>query len=109
VIAGDARNAVAHISKLGRPGPDEVPLDALVAVFEQIFEAEAVTIFVAEAAGRLVGLACLVIRPRLNWTTPEALINEFSSIPAFADWGSQARSLTRAPKQDAHIAAVSSA
>ena len=74
--AGDAPKAVALITQLGRPGPDEIPLDALVAVFEEIFETEAVTIFVAEAAGRLVGLACLVIRPRLNWTTPEAVVNE---------------------------------
>jgi ribosomal protein S18 acetylase RimI-like enzyme len=48
----------------------------LVAVFKRIFEAEATTIFVAEAAGRLVGLASLIIRPRLNWIAPEGSINE---------------------------------
>ncbi len=69
----DADEVLQLLAELGRPAvaEDSSPqrdtyLDHLVA--------DDATIFVADDLGTIAGLASLWIRPRLNWTTPEAWI-----------------------------------
>lgn len=69
----DAEDVLQLLAELGRPevADDSSPqrdvyLDHLVA--------DDAAIFVADDLGRIAGLASLWIRPRLNWTTPEAWI-----------------------------------
>jgi GNAT superfamily N-acetyltransferase len=67
----DAGAVLALLAGLGRPAVADHP-SAQQAVFEEHLAAPAARVFVAEDEGTPVGVASLWIRPRLNWTTPEA-------------------------------------
>ena len=67
----DAGAVLALLAELGRPAVEEDPA-AQRAVFAAHLEDRAAHLFVAEDEGTVVGVASLWIRPRLNWTTPEA-------------------------------------
>ena len=69
--AEDADAVLALLAELGRPAvaPDPAPQRAVLLAHLDHPDG---TLFVAEEDGEVVGCASLWIRPRLNWTTPEA-------------------------------------
>jgi ribosomal protein S18 acetylase RimI-like enzyme len=69
----DADAVLALMEELGRPAvaPDAGgQRDVLLAHLQR----DDAAVFVAELDGKVVGAASFWIRPRLNWTTPEAWI-----------------------------------
>jgi ribosomal protein S18 acetylase RimI-like enzyme len=71
--AGDAESVLALMEELGRPAVAPDP-SRQGAVFVAHLEREDAAVFVAESDGRIVGAASFWVRPRLNWTSPEAWI-----------------------------------
>jgi len=71
--AHDADAVLALMEELGRP-PVAADPSAQRAVFLVHLEREDAAVFVAESDGRIVGAASFWVRPRLNWTSPEAWI-----------------------------------
>jgi ribosomal protein S18 acetylase RimI-like enzyme len=71
--AHDADSVLALMEELGRPA---VAGDASTQreVFVAHLERDDAVVFVAESDGRIVGAASFWVRPRLNWTSPEAWI-----------------------------------
>jgi ribosomal protein S18 acetylase RimI-like enzyme len=69
----DADAVLALMEELGRPpvAADAGPQRGLVA---EHLERDDAAVFVAEIDGEVVGAASFWVRPRLNWTTPEAWI-----------------------------------
>lgn len=78
---GDADAVLALLAGLGRPPVAEDPSDQRT-VFAEHLAAPAARVFVAEDEGKVVGVASLWIRPRLNWTTPEAWLPDLYVEPA---------------------------
>jgi ribosomal protein S18 acetylase RimI-like enzyme len=71
--AHDADAVLALMEELGRPAVAADPgtqRDVLLAHLQR----DDAAVFVAEIDGQVVGAASFWIRPRLNWTTPEAWI-----------------------------------
>jgi ribosomal protein S18 acetylase RimI-like enzyme len=71
--ADDADSVLALMEELGRPS---VAADSSAQrdVFLAHLERDDGAIFVAESGGKIVGAASFWVRPRLNWTSPEAWI-----------------------------------
>ena len=78
--ARDADAVTALLAALGRPAVAEDP-SAQRAVYEEHLTAGGL-VFVAEDEGRVVGVASLWIRARLNWTTPEAWLPDLYVAPS---------------------------
>jgi GNAT superfamily N-acetyltransferase len=78
--ARDADTVLALLEALGRPAVAADP-SAQRAVYEEHL-ASGARVFVAEDEGRVVGVASLWIRPRLNWTTPEAWLPDLFVDPS---------------------------
>jgi ribosomal protein S18 acetylase RimI-like enzyme len=77
----DAEAVIALMAGLGRPpvaGGDEQ-----ADVFRAHLDHPDAEIFVAELEGAIAGAVSLWVRPRLNWTTPEAWIPDLYVDPAF--------------------------
>ncbi|MGZ8458134.1 MAG: N-acetyltransferase family protein, partial [Gemmatirosa sp.] len=77
---GDAGAVLALLAGLGRPAVAEDP-SAQRTVYEEHL-ASGGHVFVAEDDARVVGVASLWIRPRLNWTTPEAWLPDLYVDPS---------------------------
>jgi ribosomal protein S18 acetylase RimI-like enzyme len=71
--ADDADAVLALMEELGRPAVAADP-STQRAVFLVHLEREDAAVFVAESDARIVGAASFWVRPRLNWTSPEAWI-----------------------------------
>jgi [ribosomal protein S18]-alanine N-acetyltransferase len=69
----DADDVLRLLAQLGRP---EVAKDSRPQrdVYLDHLVADDAAVFVADDLGRIAGVASLWIRPRLNWTTPEAWV-----------------------------------
>ena len=78
--ASDADAVTALLAALGRPAVAENP-STQRAVYEEHLTSGG-HVFVAEGDGRVVGVASLWIRPRLNWTTPEAWLPDLYVDPS---------------------------
>jgi ribosomal protein S18 acetylase RimI-like enzyme len=78
----DAEAVLALMAGLGRPAVDE---DASMQrrTFLAHLADDACTVFLAEEGGAAVGAASLWIRPRLNWTTPEAWVPDLYVDPSY--------------------------
>jgi ribosomal protein S18 acetylase RimI-like enzyme len=77
----DAHDVLALLAGLGRPEVAADPTDQR-AVFAQHLADPAARVFVAADEGKVVGVASLWIRPRLNWVTPEAWLPDLFVDPA---------------------------
>jgi ribosomal protein S18 acetylase RimI-like enzyme len=71
--AHDADSVLALMEELGRPSVAGDP-STQREVFLAHLERDDAVVFVAESNGRIVGAASFWVRPRLNWTNPEAWI-----------------------------------
>jgi len=71
--ARDAEAVLALLAALGRP-PVAEDAGPQRAVFLDHLGYDDALVLVAEVNGAVVGVASLWLRPRLNWTTPEAWI-----------------------------------
>jgi ribosomal protein S18 acetylase RimI-like enzyme len=78
---GDAEAVIALMDGLGRPAVADG--DEQAAVFRAHLDHPDAEIFVAELDGAIAGAVSLWVRPRLNWTTPEAWIPDLYVDPAF--------------------------
>ena len=87
------------LAGLGRPAVDGNP-DPQRQVFLDHLAFDDASVFVAEDEGTVIGVASLWIRPRLNWTTPEAWLAELYVDPARRRRGA-ARALVDACVQEA--------
>ena len=70
------------MAQLGRPAVDVDPSHQRTVVLEHLAN-PAGAIFVADGNGKLAGCASFWIRPRLNWTTPEAWVPDLVVLPAY--------------------------
>jgi GNAT superfamily N-acetyltransferase len=66
---------MALMALLGRPRVADDPRPQRDAYLE-VLEAPGSVVLVAEDGGALVGAAAMVIRPRLNWGSPEAWLSD---------------------------------
>ena len=82
----DADAALALLEGLGRPEVAEDP-SAQRTVFVDHLGYDDATVFVAEEAGAVVGIASLWLRPRLNWATLEAWVPDLFVDPAYRRLG----------------------
>ena len=71
----DAAGVMALMELLGRPPVAEDPGPQRDAYLE-VLGAPGSVVLVAEDGGALVGAAAMVIRPRLNWGSPEAWLSD---------------------------------
>jgi ribosomal protein S18 acetylase RimI-like enzyme len=71
--ADDADSVLALMEELGRPAVGADPQAQRDVLLEHLGRDDA-AIFVAEIDSQVVGAASFWIRPRLNWTSPEAWI-----------------------------------
>jgi ribosomal protein S18 acetylase RimI-like enzyme len=78
----DAKTVVALMAGLGRPEVAQDPREQ-EEVFRGHLEHPDAEIFVADLDGAIAGAVSLWVRPRLNWTTPEAWIPDLYVDPAF--------------------------
>jgi GNAT superfamily N-acetyltransferase len=78
--ARDADAVLALLAGLGRPAVAEDPSAQRTVYAKHL--ASGAHVFVAEDEGRAVGVASLWIRPRLNWTSPEAWLPDLYVDPA---------------------------
>ena len=69
------------MAALGRPAVADDPFEQR-AVYDGYLADPAVSILVAELDGAICGAASIVVRPRLNWITPEAWIADLVVRPA---------------------------
>jgi [ribosomal protein S18]-alanine N-acetyltransferase len=69
----DADDVLRLLAELGRPAVADNP-GAQRDVYLDHLVADDAAVFVADDLGRIAGFASLWIRPRLNWTTPEAWV-----------------------------------
>jgi ribosomal protein S18 acetylase RimI-like enzyme len=81
----DADAVLALLEALGRPPVSEDP-EPQRQVFLDHLAFDDAAVFVAEDEG-VIGVASLWIRPRLNWTVPEAWIAELYVDPAHRKQG----------------------
>jgi ribosomal protein S18 acetylase RimI-like enzyme len=91
---GDADAVLALMAGLGRPAVDNDASDQRDTFLAHLTH-DACTVFLAEDGGSAAGAASLWIRPRLNWTTPEAWIPDLYVDPAYRRRG-HARALLAA-------------
>lgn len=80
-VPEDADAVLALLAGLGRPPVARDPAGQR-AVFTAHVADPAARVFLAEDEGTPVGVASLWIRPRLNWTTPEAWLPDLYVDPA---------------------------
>ncbi len=78
--AEDADAVLGLLAGLGRPAVADDPSPQR-AIFQEHL-ASGGLVLVAENEGKVVGVASLWIRPRLNWTTPEAWLPDLYVDPA---------------------------
>ena len=78
----DAEAVLALMAALGRP-PVAADPDDQADIFRAHLEHPDAEVFVAELDGAIAGAVSLWVRPRLNWTTPEAWIPDLYVDPAF--------------------------
>ena len=95
----DADDVLALLAALGRPAVAE-DASGQRDVFAAHLAEPAARVFLAEDGGRVVGVASLWIRPRLNWTTPEAWLPDLYVDPAARRRG-HARALLQACADEA--------
>ena len=76
----DADAVLSLVAELGRPTVAD-DSDPQRQVFLDHLAFDDATILVAEVEGVLAGVVALWIRPRLNWTTPEAWISDLCVDP----------------------------
>jgi len=76
-VAGDAPAIHELLTALGRPAA-RPPSPRQRAVLTEHVAAPGCTLLVAERRGAVVGFACLWIRSRLGWDTPEAWIPDLA-------------------------------
>lgn len=88
--ARDADSVLALLAGLGRPAVADDP-EPQRGIFLDHLAFDDAAVFVAELGGELVGTVSLWIRPRLNWTSPEAWIPDLYVAP-----GNRRRGLARA-------------
>lgn len=77
----DADAVLALLAGLGRPAVAGDPEPQREVFFDHLAYDDAV-VFVAEEDGVVVGMASLWVRPRLNWTVPEAWVPDLYVDPA---------------------------
>ena len=65
------------------PATRDTPFKSQNAVFRAHLDHPDAEVFVAELDGAIAGAVSLWVRPRLNWTTPEAWIPDLYVEPAF--------------------------
>jgi ribosomal protein S18 acetylase RimI-like enzyme len=69
----DADDIVGLLAELGRPAVADDPRGQRDVFLDHLVAGDA-AVFVADELGQVAGVASLWIRPRLNWTTPEAWV-----------------------------------
>ena len=90
----DADAVLALMAGLGRPAVAEDSSRQRETFLAHLTD-DSCTVFLAEDGGSAAGAASLWIRPRLNWTTPEACVPDLYVDPAYRRRG-HARSLLAA-------------
>ena len=98
-VAADADEVLELMAGLGRPGVLDDP-EAQREVFLAHLVHPDGCVFVADAGDELAGAASLWVRPRLNWTTPEAWLPDLFVRPAYRSQG-VARALLDACAEEA--------
>jgi len=80
--AEDADQVIELMAELGRPVVAADPQAQRAVVLAHLAHPDG-AIFVVEGDGELAGSASFWIRPRLNWTTPEAWVPDLFVRPAY--------------------------